>query len=88
MSAPAEGVGVPTPQEDDFLQVYLAHVDVIEAFKRWVTSQGWELKPIPRFGESDDTYVKTHIIVPANLDQLMAERAAGYLAQMEIDTDD
>lgn len=54
----------------------MTHDVVIDAFQRWVTSQGWELKPIPRFDESDDTYVKTHMIVPANLDALMRQRAA------------
>lgn len=73
--------------DDDFLQVYLTHDVVIDAFKRWVTSQGWELKLIPRFGESDDTYVATHMIVPANLDALMRQRAAEYRAQMEVDGD-
>lgn len=73
------------PEQDDYLQVYLAHADVIDAFRRWVTSQGWELKPIPRMGESDDTYVKTHIIVPANLDKLMAERAAQYRKDHNLD---
>lgn len=63
-------------QEEEFLQVYMVE-PVIERFKQWVNEQGWELSPIPRFGESDETYVKTHIIVPKNLDQLL-RRAAEF----------
>jgi hypothetical protein len=72
---------------DPQLQVYMVHEDVIRRFREWVTSQGWELKLIPRFGEDDDTYIPTHMIVPANLDALMRERAAEYRAQMEVDGD-
>lgn len=70
----------PPVLESEFtdLQVFMTHDIVIAAFKRWVTSQGWELKLIPRFNEDDMTYVPTHMIVPANLDQLMAQRAANY----------
>lgn len=77
---PTDGrTSVPEPKpEPDYLQVFMPHADVIDAFKRWVTSQGWELKPFPRFDEDDDTYVKTHMIVPANLDALMRQRAAEY----------
>jgi hypothetical protein len=56
----------------------MVHADVIEAFRQWVDAMGWELKLIPRFGEDDDTYIPTHMIVPANLDALMRERAAEY----------
>jgi len=59
----------------------MAHADVIEGFKQWVDANGWELQLIPRFGESDDTYVPTHIIVPKNLDQLMRDRAADHRRQ-------
>lgn len=64
--------------EPEFLQVYMVHEATIEGFKRWVTSQGWELKLMPRFNDNDDTYIPTHMIVPANLDQIMAERAAEH----------
>ncbi len=66
---------VPEPNE---LQVFMTHDAVIDAFLRWVHSQGWEMQLIPRFGEDDNTYVPTHIIVPANLDQIMRDRAAAY----------
>ena len=71
------------PADSSQLQVFMTHDVVIDAFMRWVTSQGWELKLIPRFGESDDTYVPTHMIVPANLDALMRESAAEYKARIE-----
>lgn len=63
----------------------MTHDVVIKAFKRWITSQGWELKLIPRFDENDDTYIPTHMIVPANLDQLMRERAAAYRKEHGLD---
>jgi hypothetical protein len=86
-SEPTEGVGAPTPQEDEFLQVFMAHEEMIERFKAWVTAQGWELQAIPRFADdsSDEDYVKTHIIVPQNMDRLMAERAAAYRKEHGLD---
>jgi hypothetical protein len=70
----------PTPQEGGFLQVFMSHEDMIERFKQWVAAQGWELQAIPRFADdsSDEDYVKTHIIVPQKLGQLLAERAAQH----------
>jgi hypothetical protein len=73
------------PPDSTQLQVFMTHDAVIDAFLRWVHSHGWELQLIPRFGEDDDTYVPTHMIVPQNLDALMAQRRAEYRAQMNVD---
>lgn len=78
----------PSVPEPESLQVFMGHESVITAFRQWVDGRGWELKLIPRFdGDTDDTYVPTHIIVPKNLDALMRQRAAEYRAQMEADGD-
>lgn len=65
--------------DDDFLQVFMVHDVLIARFKEWLSSQGMELQLMPRFpGETDDTYTKTHSIVPINLAQILAEQAAQY----------
>lgn len=64
---------------EDYLQVFMVHDVVIARFKEWLSSQGLELQLMPRFpGETDETYTKTHGIVPINLDQILADQAAQH----------
>lgn len=64
------GVGIPTPEpakdeHDEYLQVFMTHDVVISEFKRMLAMNGWHLSQIPRDeDETDDTYVRTHIITP------------------------
>lgn len=64
-------------ENGEFIQVFMAHEEVMSRFERFLEENGWELSRIPRFDETSDDYVETHIIVPKNLDQLMKERASG-----------
>jgi hypothetical protein len=68
------------------MQIFLTHEDTIDAAFRWAESMGWELKRMPDFSESDDPEeIPTYMIVPQNLDRLMAERAAAYRKEHGLD---
>lgn len=66
--------GKPDPEEDTYLQVFMVHDLQIQMFRRWVTENGWQLRPVPRFGEPDQYYTKTHHVMPNDA----AMRAAGF----------
>lgn len=53
-------------EHDDYLQVFMTHDVVIEAFKQMLGRNGWHLSQLPRGNdETDMTYVRTHIVTPS-----------------------